>query len=141
MPSTLEVLTYSSIRNGVVSPGVETTLATMSLIAGNRPDWLSTVQTAYVATTSMMPAAMENRNEVFITDQGSSRDSLSRALRMRLGMPALGLAAARVSEPTAVDPAPDTAGPGMTPAGPTAGPPGVTSGEGPVGVVSGGGVL
>src|SRR5919112_612827 len=91
MPSTLDVLTYSSIRNGVVSPGVETTLATMSLIAGNRPDWLSTVQTAYVATTSMMPAAMENRNEVFITDQGSSRDSRSRALRVRRGMPAFGL--------------------------------------------------
>ena len=80
---------YSSIRNGVVSPGVETTLATMSLIAGNSPEVLSTVQTAYVATTSMMPAAIENRNDVFITDQGSSRDSRSRALRVRRATPAL----------------------------------------------------
>src|SRR5829696_9023227 len=98
-PSTLRVLMYSSIRNGVVSPGVETTLATISLIDGNRPELLSTVHTAYVATTSMMPAAMENRNDVFITDHGSSRDSRSRALRVRRAMPALGLPVDSTSGP------------------------------------------
>src|SRR4051794_19126334 len=38
----------------------------------------------------MMPAAIENRNEVFITDQGSSRDSRRRALRVRRAAPGLG---------------------------------------------------
>src|ERR671912_660768 len=90
-PSTLRVLMYSSIRNGVVSPGVETTLATISLIDGNSPEVLSTVHTAYVATTSMMPAAMENRNDVFITDHGSNRDSRNRALRVRRAVPGFGL--------------------------------------------------
>ena len=58
---------------------------------------LSTVHTAYAATTSMMPAAMENRNDVFITDQGSSRDSRSRAFRVRRAIPALALLAGSVS--------------------------------------------
>jgi hypothetical protein len=54
---------------------------------------LSTVQIEYTATTSMMPAAIENRNEVFITDQGSSRDSRSLAFRVRRATPTLGLVA------------------------------------------------
>ena len=45
----------------------------------------------------MMPAAIENRNEVFITDHGSSRDSRSRALRVRRGAPAFALSAASAS--------------------------------------------
>src|SRR6185312_14512736 len=52
-----------------------------------------TVQTTYTATTSMMPAAMENRNDVFITDHGSSRDSLNRALRVRRATPGFGFGA------------------------------------------------
>src|SRR3954464_13426965 len=40
----------------------------------------------------MMPAAIENRNDVFMTDHGSSRDSRSRALRVRRATPALGFA-------------------------------------------------
>src|SRR5918994_2096089 len=39
----------------------------------------------------MMPAAMENRNDVFITDHGSSRDSRNRALRVRRAAPGFGL--------------------------------------------------
>ena len=39
----------------------------------------------------MMPAAIENRNEVFITDHGSSRDSRSRAFRVRRATPTFGL--------------------------------------------------
>src|SRR6476469_2307217 len=89
-PSTFWVLMYSSTRNGVVSFGVEMTLFTMSLTESNRPEEPITVQTTYTATTSMMPAAMENRNEVFITDHGSSRDSRRRALRVRRGVPTLG---------------------------------------------------
>jgi hypothetical protein len=92
----------------------------------------------------MMPAAMENRNEVFITDQGSSRDSRSRALRVRRATPAFGLAAARTSGLTPVDPAPDTpgtaptAGSSPTPAAPGApGAPGVTSGGWTVGTIGG----
>jgi hypothetical protein len=83
---------YSWIRNGVVSPGVETTLRTISLIESKRWEVLSTVQMEYTATTSMMPAAIENRNEVFITDQGSSRDSRSLAFRVRRATPTLGFA-------------------------------------------------
>jgi len=90
-PMTFWVLMYSWIRNGVVSPGVETTLRTISLTESKRWEVLSTVQMEYTATTSMMPAAMENRNEVFITDHGSSRDSRSRALRVRRATPTLGL--------------------------------------------------
>jgi len=90
-PMTFWVLMYSWIRNGVVSPGVETTLRTISLTESKRWEVLSTVQMEYTATTSMMPAAMENRNEVFITDHGSSRDSRSRALRVRRATPTFGL--------------------------------------------------
>src|SRR6476469_2513473 len=86
-PSTFWVLTYSSTLNGVVSFGVETTLLMMSFTESNRPEDPITVQTTYTATTSMMPAAMENRKDVFITDHGSSRDSRSRALRVRRGVP------------------------------------------------------
>src|SRR6187549_128250 len=86
-PMTFWVFTYSWIRNGVVSPGVETTLFTISLTESKSCDVLSTVQTEYTATTSMIPAAIENRNEVFITDQGSSRDRRSRALRVRRATP------------------------------------------------------
>jgi|SRR5215211_2651316 len=39
----------------------------------------------------MMPAAMENRNDVFITDHGSIRDSRNRAFRVRRAVPGLGL--------------------------------------------------
>src|SRR5215207_7600013 len=39
----------------------------------------------------MMPAAMENRNDVFITDHGSNRDSRNRALRVRRAAPGFGL--------------------------------------------------
>src|SRR5919112_2118510 len=39
----------------------------------------------------MMPAAMENRNDVFITDHGSIRDSRNRAFRVRRATPGLGL--------------------------------------------------
>src|SRR6185437_15798969 len=100
-PSTFWVLTYSSTRNGVVSFGVETTLLMMSFTESNRPEEPITVQTTYTATTSMMPAAMENRNDVFITDHGSSRDSRSRALRVRCGVPALGLDSAAGRAPYA----------------------------------------
>src|ERR671912_2257669 len=152
-PSTLRVLMYSSIRNGVVSPGVETTLATISLIDGNSPEVLSTVHTAYVATTSMMPAAMENRNDVFITDHGSNRDSRSRAFRVRRATPALGLPEASTSEPVvsaaigaAVEPAARSAvdpAAGATPgAAATPGAPGaagwVGAGTGPAVPYSGG---
>ena len=83
----------------------------------------------------MMPAAIENRNDVFITDQGSNRDSLNRAFRVRRAIPGFGLvlvdnfsapdfaaataalAAAAVAAPTA----------GNTP---VLGPPGVASGAG-----------
>ena len=69
-----------------------------------------TVQTTYTATTSMMPAAMENRNEVFITDHGSSRDSRSRAFRVRRAPPARALAAADVSAGLGATTAAGTAG-------------------------------
>src|SRR3712207_5478788 len=108
----------------------------MSLIAVKRPDWLSTVQTAYVATTSMMPAAIENRNDVFITDHGSNRDSRSRALRVRRGIPAFGLPAARASGATAVDPTPDAPGVG-TANGSALGPVGVPTGGLTTGVLDG----
>src|SRR3954449_1541908 len=91
-PMIFWVLMYSSIRNGVVSPGVETTLLTMSSTAANSPDAFSTDHTPYVATTRMMPAAMEKSSAVFITDHGSRRDSRSRALRVRRAVPTLGLA-------------------------------------------------
>src|SRR3954470_6619213 len=89
------VLTYSSMRNGVVSPGVETTLFTMSLTASKRPEAFSTDQTPYVATTRMMPAAIEKSSAVFMTDHGSTRDRRSRALRVRRATPTLGFAETR----------------------------------------------
>src|SRR5215208_1683891 len=64
----------------------------MSLIESKRPEESSTVHTVYTATTSMMPAAMENMNDVFITDHGSSRDSRNRAFRVRRAIPGFGLA-------------------------------------------------
>src|SRR3954471_4091833 len=93
-PSTFWVLTYSSTLNGVVSFGVETTLLMMSFTESNRPEDPITVQPTYTATTSMMPAAMENRNDVFITDHGSSRDSRRRAFRVRRATPGPGRGAA-----------------------------------------------
>src|SRR5689334_12336133 len=54
----------------------------------------------------MIPAAMENKNDVFITDQGSNRDSRSRALRVRRAVPTLFFA------PVAVSPDLAAAGPG-----------------------------
>src|SRR5580765_7623949 len=42
-----------------------------------------TIHRMYAATSSTMPPANENRNAVFITDHGSTRDSRSRALRVR----------------------------------------------------------
>src|SRR5918995_5007820 len=47
----------------------------------------------------MMPAAMENRNDVFTTGQGSTRESGSRAFRVRRATPALDLPEASTSEP------------------------------------------
>src|SRR3954463_3055264 len=99
----------------------------MSLIESNSPEVLSTAQSAYTATTNMMPAAIENRNEVFITDQGSSRLSRRRALRVRrlaLGLgfaPATGsglLEAEATPVPTA---APTLAGIRPAPPGPATG--------------------
>src|SRR5690349_1676103 len=58
----------------------------------------------------MMPAAMEKRNDVFITDHGSSRDSRRRALRVRRGFPARALAAAELSGALAAAGAAGTAG-------------------------------
>ena len=85
-----------------MSPGVEITLPTISLTEVNRPELASTVHTTYTATTSMMPAAIENRNDVFITDHGSRRDSRNRALRVRRATPAFPTGpAARVSAPFA----------------------------------------
>jgi hypothetical protein len=40
-----------------------------------------------------MPAAIEKRKDVFITDHGSSRDNRSLALRVRRATPTFGLAA------------------------------------------------
>jgi len=97
-PITFWVLMYSWIRNGVVSPGVDTTLRTISLIESNRCEVLSTAQIEYTATTSMMPAAIENRNDVFITDHGSNRDNRSRAFRVRRATPTLVFAAGCTSE-------------------------------------------
>src|SRR5690606_20368748 len=82
-PITFAAFTYSSIRNGGVSFGASVTEPLIRLIDSNRPEPSSTVQIAYTATTSTIPAEIENRNEVFITDQGSSRDSRSRAFRVR----------------------------------------------------------
>src|SRR4051794_34627211 len=65
----------------------------MSFTAVKRPDAFSTDQTPYVATTRMMPAAMEKSSAVFMTDQGSTRDSRRRALRVRRAAPTLGLGA------------------------------------------------
>jgi hypothetical protein len=88
-----------------------------------------------------MPAAMENMNDVFITDHGSSRDSRNRAFRVRRASPGFGLvfvdslsapdfaaataavAAAAVAAPTA----------GNTPVfGPPGGAAGAGIGPGPV---------
>src|ERR1700712_4246683 len=67
----------------------------------------------------MMPAAMENRNEVFITDHGSSRDSRSRALRVRRAVPTLLLFPACVSADL---PAPESGPPGTIGMGSVDGP-------------------
>ena len=83
---------YSWIRNGVVSPGVETTLRTISLSESKELRGAQHCPDRVHAATSMMPAAIENRKEVFITDQGSNRDSRSRALRVRRATPTLGFA-------------------------------------------------
>src|SRR6187401_982855 len=45
----------------------------------------STDQTTATATTVTMPKAMESRNDVFITDQGSRCTSRRRALRVPRG--------------------------------------------------------
>src|SRR4051794_2688859 len=99
----------------------------MSLIEANRPEVLSTAQTAYTATTNMMPAAIENRNEVFITDQGSSRLSRRRALRVRRVAVDLGFGPATGSGLPEAEAAPvPTAAPTLAGIGPA--PPGRTAG-------------
>ena len=49
-----------------------------------------TAQTTPTATTVTMPSAIENRNDVFITDQGSTWVSRRWALRTRRVRPAVG---------------------------------------------------
>jgi hypothetical protein len=65
----------------------------------------------------MIPAAIEKRNEVFITDHGSSRDSRNRAFRVRRAVPALARAAVagRTDEAAAAEAAtPPGTAPGFT---------------------------
>ena len=47
------------------------------------PEPASTDHSTKATTTSITPKAIENRKDVFITDQGSMRDNRSRALRVR----------------------------------------------------------
>ena len=86
-PITFWVLMYSWIRNGVVSPGVETTLRTISLTESNRLRRAQHGPDRVNRATSMIPAAIENRNDVFITDHGSNRESRSRAFRVLRATP------------------------------------------------------
>src|SRR5215203_5023688 len=83
----------------------------------------------------MMPAAMENRNDVFITDHGSNRDSRNRALRVRRAAPGLGLVLAESF--SAPDFAAATAVAAAAVAAPTAG---SMPASGSAGVVPGAGI-
>src|SRR5688500_8574268 len=68
------------------SPLSPTTSATVASIDSQIPAAPSTAQTTATATTVTIPRAIENRNDVFITDQGSTWVSRRCALRTRFGV-------------------------------------------------------
>jgi hypothetical protein len=52
-------------------------------MASNSPELVMTYQSTEVAIQNMIPKAIENRNDVFITDHGSTRERRRRAFRVR----------------------------------------------------------
>jgi hypothetical protein len=52
-------------------------------MASNSPELVMTYQSTEVAIQNMIPKAIEKRNDVFITDHGSTRERRRRAFRVR----------------------------------------------------------
>jgi hypothetical protein len=71
------------MRQVSVLPGFEMMFTIAALMASNSPELVMTYQSTEVAIQNMIPKAIENRNDVFITDHGSTRERRRRAFRVR----------------------------------------------------------
>src|SRR6476619_4527393 len=80
------------------------TSPTVLLIESQTPAAPSTDITTATATTVTMPNAIDSRNDVFITDQGSRWTSRRRALRVPRGRAAVERTGAEDDEPGDVRP-------------------------------------
>jgi hypothetical protein len=74
-----------------------------ALMASNSPELVMTYQSTEVAIQNMIPKAIENRNDVFITDQGSTRERRRRAFRVRRRLDDFAFGAAATPDAEAAD--------------------------------------
>src|SRR5665648_342426 len=87
------------------------TVSTVRLMSANTPMLDRIIHSPTIMTTPAMPTATDNRNDSFITDHGSTRETLSLTRRGAAGRSLPGIIAPPAARPDATEAPPRTAVP------------------------------